>query len=201
MSPEKRLPPVILMNLLESYANKFLSKGREWDVPHTKAVVHYAGRIAESEGLDVLVLVTTAWLHDTGYYALFEGDQSRQYEAVMDRKTAHMLNGARLAREFLEQPHIKDFYIEEQIERIVHLVSIHDKVEELSTKEEIAFMEADTLGAIDVSRVTPTFDRVNAAKYTNNDLLGRRFPKFKTSTGIGLFQELLPKFIAYFDKE
>jgi len=116
----------------------------------------------------------------------------------MDRKTAHMFEGARLAVEFLKRPEIQPFYTLEQIDRIVHLVLVHDKIEELQDLEEIALMEADTLGAIDIDRVKPTFDKENAEKYINNDLTLRRFPRFLTGTGIKFFNQLSPKFEAYF---
>jgi putative nucleotidyltransferase with HDIG domain len=197
---ERIFLPADLANELESYAVGFLSKGREWDVPHTKAVVYYAEQIAGSENLDLLVIVTAAWLHDIGYSSLFEGSDSKKFEQVMNKKAAHMVNGEKMAREFLAQPHIKSFYKKEQIERIVHLVSVHDKIDELKDKDEIALMEADTLGALDASRVTPTFNRKDAAKYINEDVLGRRFPKFQTQLGIRLFQEVLPRFMSYFEK-
>ncbi|MEK7524874.1 MAG: HD domain-containing protein [Patescibacteria group bacterium] len=114
--------------MIESYALQFLKKGREdWDVPHTRAVVFYAERLAKAADLDVLVLVTTAWLHDVGYFGLFGDGDSSQLT---------------------------------QVEQIVHLVSVHDNLKELQTLEEFVFMEADTLGAIDLARVVPTFAEI-----------------------------------------
>lgn len=71
--------PQDLETALENYALGFLRQGRqEWDEPHTRAVVYYAGEIAKAEGLDALVLVTAAWLHDIGYYGMFKQDESKQ---------------------------------------------------------------------------------------------------------------------------
>lgn len=191
--------PFGLKSALESYALGFLRQGRqEWDEPHSRAVVYYAAEIAKAEGLDSLVLVSAAWLHDIGYFGLFREGESEKYDQVMDRKTAHMFEGARLAVEFLKRPEIQSFYTLEQIDRIVHLVLVHDKIEELGEIDEIALMEADTLGAIDVERVKPTFDKENAEKYINNDLTLRRLPRFQTSTGIKFFSRLFPKFEVYF---
>ena len=200
MTPERTAElPVGLESALENYALGFLRQGRqEWDEPHTRAVVYYAKEIAKAEGLNALVLISAAWLHDIGYYGMFEQDESRRYDSVMDRKTAHMVNGARLAEEFLSKPEIKPFYTPEQIEMIVHLVAVHDNIEELWGLEDIALMEADTLGAIDVARVKPTFDKENARKYINNDLTLRRYSRFLTTTGVNLFNQLFPKFEAYF---
>lgn len=166
-----------LEEAVESFALQFLSKGREgWDEPHTRAVVYYATKIAEANGLDVSVLKTAAWLHDVGYYALFEDSSSKNYDSVMDKKAAHMVNGARLAEEFLSKPEVKDFYTEAQKARVIHLVGVHDKIEELKDDDEIALMEADTLGAIDISKVATTFNKESAMKYIEKDLMGRRVP-------------------------
>lgn len=193
--------PIELKSALENYAISFLRQGRqEWDEPHSRAVVHYAGEIAKAEGLDSLVLVSAAWLHDIDYYRMLKEGESEQYEEVMDRKKAHMVNGARMAEDFLNRPEIQPFYTPEQRERVVHLVSVHDKIEELREIDEIALMEADTLGAIDVARVKPTFDKVNVRKYIENDLTLRRYGRFLTTTGVNLFNQLFPKFEAYFKR-
>ena len=71
--------PQDLETALENYALGFLRRGRQdWDEPHTRAVVYYAGEIAKAEGLDSLVLVSAAWLHDIGYYGMFKQDESKQ---------------------------------------------------------------------------------------------------------------------------
>lgn len=199
MTLERNSFPQELEREIENFALQFLRKGRvEWDEPHTRAVVYYAGEIAKSEGLDGLVLMTTAWMHDIGYYALFESDDSKNYDSVMDKKAAHMVNGARLAGEFLARPEIGIHFSEEQKERIVHLVSVHDKIEDLTGDDEIALMEADTLGAIDISRVATTFNKESAMKYIEKDLMGRRYLKFKTEIGKKYFAELLGSFKAQF---
>jgi putative nucleotidyltransferase with HDIG domain len=202
MSTEDPLKfPQELEEKIEEYALGYLRQGRaEWDEPHTRAVVFYAEKIARASGLDVLVIKTAAWLHDIGYHALFQDTDSKNYGNIIDKKEAHMVNGERLAKEFLERPGVKDFFSDAQRERIVHLVSVHDKIDELKDRDEIVLMEADTLGAIDISRVAPTFDIETAIKYTNNDLLKRRFPKFQTSTGVTLLYDLFPKFLAHFDQ-
>lgn len=183
----------------EEFALGFLRQGRkEWDEPHTRAVVFYAGEIAKSEGLDVLVLKTAAQLHDIGYYGLFSGDESKNLGEVMDRKTMHMINGAKLAKEFLDKPEISGYYTEGQKEEIVHLVSVHDKIEELTTRNELALMEADTLGAIDIDRVATTFGKEDGRKYTEGELLRRRYSKFATETGIHFFNKVFPTFAKQF---
>lgn len=107
MALERSIYPQELDKQIENFALQFLTKGRkEWDEPHTRAVVFYAEEIAKANGLDVLVVKTAAWLHDIGYFALFEDSDSKNYDSVMDKKAMHMINGARLAGEFLSRPEI-----------------------------------------------------------------------------------------------
>lgn len=195
---EKEIPQD-LRTTLENYALGFLRQGRkDWDEPHTRAVVYYAELIARKEGLDVLVLVSAAWLHDIGYYGQFKPGESEQFGEVMDRKKAHMVEGAKMAEDFLKRPEIQPFYTQEQRDRVVHLVSVHDKIEELREIDEIALMEADTLGAIDIERVKPTFNKEDGRKYIAYELTIRRFGALLTKTGVELYYKLFPKFDAYF---
>lgn len=182
----------------ENYVLRFLENGREnWDIPHTRAVVFYAEKLAEAAGLDVLVFITAAWFHDVGYYGQFEGADSSQYADIKDKKALHMEIGAKMAREFLESPALVDRYTPEQIEQVVHLIEIHDNLRALTSFEEFVFMEADTLGAIDLSRVIPTFDKENGLKYIES-LKTRRMPGFVSELGKRYLSELLPIFEAYF---
>jgi putative nucleotidyltransferase with HDIG domain len=200
MEIEKKLGiPPELETKVEEFALGFLRRGRKnWDEPHTRAVVFYAGEIAKSADLDVLVLTTTAWLHDIGYRGLFNGDESKSFEQVMDKKEAHMINGAKLAKEFLDRPEISGYYTKDQKEEIIHLVSVHDKVEELTTGNELAFMEADTLGAIDTGKVSSTFGKEDGREYVEGELLRRRYSRFATETGIQFFNNLFPTFVKQF---
>ena len=186
-----------LMALAEKYAMQFLEKGRVgWDVPHTRTVVHYAELITRSEKVDLMVVPTAAWLHDIGYYGLFEGD-SGKYDAVQDRKVRHMIVGAEMARKFVDGEEVAEMLTQRQRDRVVHLVLVHDRVEELGDLDEIILMEADTLGAIDVRRVKPTFDKEGRARYVEIDLNTRRGPRFRTSLGRKLLAELIPKFLDF----
>ena len=184
--------------MIESYALQFLKKGREdWDVPHTRAVVFYAERLANNANLDILVLVTAAWLHDVGYFGLFGDGDSSQLTQVEDKKALHMEIGAEMARKLLGSPEMREKYTEEQVGQIVHLVGIHDNLKELRTLEEFVFMEADTLGAIDLARVVPTFDKENGLKYIES-LKKRRMPLFTSELGKEYLEQLLPEFERYF---
>lgn len=101
-----------------------------------------------------------------------------------------------MAQELFQRPEMLRRLTPQQVEQIVHLVRVHDDVENLSTRDELIMMEADTLGALDITRVTPTYDYPNAMRYME-ELQRRRIPKFTTATGKQLLSELLPSFEAY----
>jgi len=187
---------------VKDYALQFLRQGREgWDIEHTRAVAYYAEKIATSEGLDTEVLIAAAWLHDIGYYGLFEDADPAQYTHITDRKQLHMIIGAKLAEKFFQTPEAASLYTPQQIQKIVHLVEVHDDFEKLGkSREEIVLMEADTLGSIDLKRVTPTFDYKNGINYIEA-LKGKRLPRFQTMLGKQFLAELLPLFVAYFEKK
>lgn len=91
-----------------------MEKGRPIDVPHTKAVVYYAGLIAADLELDPVVMRTVAWLHDIGYYGQFAGVESGQYGVVMGKKEKHMVVGAEMARKFVNSPEIANLLTDGQ---------------------------------------------------------------------------------------
>ena len=190
--------PEDLMTQVETYAVSFLKEGRaDWDVPHTRSVVYYADLLAQAAEADRLVLTTAAWLHDIGYHGLFDEGDSSRYGHVQDKKILHMLRGADMAREFLERDEVIRRYTADQRERIIHLVGIHDKLDELRELDELMLMEADTLGAIDIARVKPTFDGAGAEKYIAK-LKAKRLPLFRTTVGKDLAEVLVPIFEDYF---
>lgn len=187
-----------IMAQVENYALQFLSQGRrEWDVPHTRSVVHYATEISQSVDLDLLVEKTAAWFHDIGYFGLFKDKDSDKRSEIKSQKALHMIEGARMARDFLVRPEISRFYRPEQSERIVHLVSVHDKVLGLKDLDELVLMEADTLGALDITRITPTFNYDDAMRYLES-VHQRRIPRFVTELGKQYANELMPQFEEHF---
>jgi len=185
-----------ILQKTEAFATPFLEQGRGgWDIAHTKAVVYYAGLLAKNEGQDTVVLQIAAWLHDIGYFGQFTESDGSNYSAVKDKKELHMQIGSEMARKFLESGEMT-LLTTEQRERTVHLVEVHDKLEELEALDEIILMEADTLGAIDLDRVIPSFDKEGQIKYADG-LRKRRQPKFRTQSGIIILDQLLPKFEEY----
>jgi len=145
-----------------------LKAGRpNWDAPHTLAVVHHIKQIIDSlpnaSEIDRVVLIIAAYCHDWGYTRLFaNGQVVASYDDIKKQKELHMKIGAEKTAKLLEK---FTFLTAKQKERIIHLVSVHDKVEELIDLDEILLMEADTLGAVDSSLVTPTFDKPSYIRY------------------------------------
>jgi hypothetical protein len=141
--------------------------------------------------------VTAAYFHDVGYYGLFQKGQSGKYDAVQNSKELHMINGALMAQEFLTRPDIASFYTPEQIARVVHLVGIHDKISELTDLDELVLMEADTLGANDLTRVHPTYNREDGLRYIEATKR-KRVARFTTDLGKQYLAALLPQTEAYY---
>lgn len=184
---------------LENYALHFLEHGRKgWDIPHSGAVAYHAEQIALAEGLDVKVHRTAGWLHDTGYFNAFNPHESHDLGKIMDRKALHMIRGVEYAEVFFQLKKMAGFYTPAQQELVKLLIGTHDKLDELITVDQIAFMEADTLGMIDLSRIKPTFDRVTALKNIEGELM-KRASLFRTEYGKKMFVELFPKYLEYFN--
>lgn len=183
---------------LENYALQFLKHGREgWDIPHSKAVAYHAAQIARSEGLDVRAHYTAGWLHDAGYYKVFNlPHESHDLGKITDKKTQHMIKGVEYAEIFFQLKSMTEFYTPAQQELVKLLIGTHDKLDELTTIDQIAFMEADTLGMIDLSRIKPTFDRATALKNIEGELM-KRASLFRTKYGKQTLTELFPMYLEY----
>lgn len=176
-----------------------LDKGRpDFDKPHTQAVVHWVKYIIDNESnLNFKILVTAAYAHDWGYIGLFE-DGLTDMTDIHTKKERHMEAGANKIEALLNEQ-FSDQYAPEKILRIKHLVYMHDRVEKLSEDDEIALMEADTLGALDSDMVKPTFSKQDNEFYIEREVKGRRFPHFKHSSAISVFDELLSKRINFYN--
>jgi hypothetical protein len=176
-----------------------LDKGRpDFDKPHTLAVVHWVKYIIENESnLHFKILVTAAYAHDWGYIGLFE-DGVTDMKDIHAKKERHMEVGANKI-ETLLQEQFSNLYSPEEILRIKHLVYVHDRVENLNEDDEIALMEADTLGALDSAMVQPTFSKHDNDVYIEREVKGRRFPHFKHKSAINVFDELLSKRINFYN--
>lgn len=186
--------------LLKKVIFKDLKKGRkDWDLPHTKAVVHYIKEIFNSIKnikLDKDVLIISAYAHDWGYINMFNNKIDNKYDEILNLKQEHMKIGAELIKNLLTKTEF-NFLTNLQKQRIIHLVEIHDKLKEISAIDERILVEADTLGSLDTSFVKPSFTKEENDKYmeaTKN----KRFPLFYSTYGKNIFDSLYKKRIEYY---
>lgn len=168
-----------------------LDAGRiNWDRPHTEAVVEYMKRLIAHNpdlNLDRDVLVTAAYAHDWGYG-----------ESDVQVKEAHMKIGAAKLAQLLKNK-VFDFMTPNQKQRAVHLVRVHDTLATINDFDEHILVEADTLGALDVSMVKPNFDRATNDRYMQSTR-ERRFPLFVTDYGKQQFEKLCQTREVYYQR-
>lgn len=169
-----------------------LDQGRRgFDRLHTEAVVHWTKKICESEPvLSDKVLVAAAYAHDWGYFGMFP--RKTTLESVHAKKEAHAERGARKIGKLLRS-RLQNFFSKSEVKRIQHLVFVHDKLTELSDDDEIAIMEADTLGALDTSIVKPTYSAKDNERYIQEQVLKLRWPLFRHKLAIEVFDEVLER--------
>lgn len=170
---EKTLQKIILPDL---------EKGRkDFDRPHTEAVVYWIQEILKRLNLSEStnkILITAAYAHDWGYIGLFNDIDSTNLELVHQMKPKHMERGAKMISNLLSSS-LSKYFTTDEIAQVTHLVDIHDKLEELKSEAEIILMEADTLGAIDVDKVKPTYSKEDTILLIDREIRGRRLPIFR----------------------
>lgn len=169
---------------LEDYLKKKicpdLDKGRpNFDKPHTIEVVAYIKRIIKHTPnikVDKNVLIIAAYAHDWGYSGLFKNNKVLNFEDVNNAKKQHMLLGVEKLSKLLNDKFFS-FLTQEQKQRCIHLVAVHDKIDEIKDIDEIVLMEADMLSGLDVNSVKPTFDFESNQKFIHA-IKTKRIPKF-----------------------
>ena len=158
-------------------------------------------QICQSEfGLDAKVMIAAAYAHDWGYIDLFPNGVT-DFDDVHRKKADHMRIGADKIKDLLTSD-LGDVYTVEQIERVVYLVSVHDRLDlfdDNTSDDVIALVEADTLGALDADRVKPTFSRENNEEYIEKEVWGKRRPLFRHRLAIEVFDSLLASRQAFYD--
>jgi putative nucleotidyltransferase with HDIG domain len=170
---------------------KYLEKGRpNWDLPHTLAVVHWMKELLKGEGGNSRVLITAAYLHDIGYANMFD-ESNYDDDSVMVMRSKHMQIGVEYSRNILDK--VKGFE-KEEIERIFHLVGMHDDLEQIVDNDEQILFEADSLGQIDIERVKSNWNDEDYKKFINHYQRDRAI-RFKTKTGIKFRDILLEKIL------
>ena len=174
------ISPEIRKTLVDSIFPDLKNGRKDFDLPHTIAVVYWMEQIleaVESPDLDPLVMIPAAFAHDWGYVGLFEGVNSNDTAVIKTRKADHMKVGAEKLDQLILNKLWRDISLHQRRDA-VHLVRVHDKVEELSTEPELTIMEADTLGMLDSNRVAPTFSKEQNDNFMATDIEKRRVPRF-----------------------
>ena len=101
-----------------------MEKGRPDDLEHTQALVNSVQEYAERYDLEASVFIPVAMLHDCGHSAILP--EHFKYitgsEKVSNGKLVHMLTGAKIAHDFLQELN----YDQIKIQEIVEIISTHD---------------------------------------------------------------------------
>jgi len=176
---------------LKLKALSYLDRGRpNWDAPHTTETVDWMEKLVDAEGGNRRVLVSTMWLHDIGYSGLFKGKRANFDNVSGDLRAVHMECGADIARKILGD--LK--YPQNEIDRIAHLVSIHDTLAMLESPYEIMVMEADTLGMLSQNLIQDPaksdFSESDQARFITHVRDDRSY-LFRTETGKRHLNDLL----------
>lgn len=174
-----KLSSIIEKKLLSLVKDIFVNN--PWDFKHTLSTVKAMKEIAGAEWANERILLTVMYLHDIGYAGKLKENYTLGERISV--KKEHMNLGAKKASEILE----KLKFSSEEKEKIIHLISVHDKLDELSTRDELLVLEADSLGQIDPS-VGNNFGEEEFAKYVKI-FEEKRVPKFITRTGKKLLLE------------
>lgn len=188
-----------IQQLIDKTILEDLKRGRPgWDLPHTKAVVHYMQEILKFHpDLDETVMLLAAYTHDWGYADAFTEGEGSDLESIRALKAKHMDIGAEKVNVLFKGTQL---LTQEQLERIMHLVRMHDKLEELNSKDELVLMEADTLGALDPDLVEFDFSKEDNDNYINNVIKIKRLPLFITEWSKERLEELIQKRINWYIK-
>ena len=174
-------------NNLEEYLKEKilpdLEKSRGgFDKIHTLEVVNWLKKIIKHNPklkLDETVLLITAYAHDWGYSEIFKEGEIMNFAKVENAKPLHMELGAKKIEKLLKDDFFS-FLTNQQKERCVHLVAVHDKKFELKNVDELILMEADMLSSLQISPGKPIYD-AESNKKLMEAILSTRIPKFITN--------------------
>ncbi len=134
-------------NKILSLAKPYLKKGRKYDYQHTVYLLKLAEKIFIKEGLDLTIMMPALILHDIGWGLL--DDKYKNNFSTNKARLAHMKIGANFSKKILGNIN----YPKYKINKISHLISVHDNMSEgvkktLNKKEEIILANVDFLWRI-----------------------------------------------------
>lgn len=195
--------PLEFEEAVKDFVLKTLAASRGgFNGPHTLAAVYWMkwllGKYSWMAPIGK-VLILSIYLHDIGWARIPEEGIANQ-SGIRDKKAEHMRLGAEMVREYLIR-YLGTFVSPAEIEEIVFYVGNHDYVETIpyACNQGLTLVAmADTLGQIDVERVTPTLKPAELETFLERLNLRRRplfasYPKAERQ-----FDLLLGGFHAYF---
>lgn len=153
-----------------------------FDRVHTLEAVGWLKQIIKANPklhLDKTALLVAAYAHDWGYSEIFKPGKRMTFDMVEKAKPLHMELGAKKIKKLLKNDFFS-FLTDEQKERCVHLVAVHDKKYEIKDIDELILMEADMLSGLQISPGKPVYDARSNAKLMEA-MLTTRIPKFITA--------------------
>jgi hypothetical protein len=194
------------LNELEEYLKEKilpdLEKSRGgFDKIHTLEVVERIKKIINHNPdlkLDKIVLIIAAYAHDRGYSGLFKDDEVMSANKIENAKKLHMDVGAEKVKNLLKND-VFSFLTDEQKERCIHLVAVHDKKFEIKDVDELILAEADMLSGIDIG-TKPKLDP-KSNKLFMDSLLNTRLPKFITEFSKNEAKRLIQAREAYYKQK
>ncbi|MDD4333222.1 MAG: HD domain-containing protein [Patescibacteria group bacterium] len=171
--------------IIKEESMKLLEKCKvNWDIPHTLDTVKWMKKLIKNEGGNEKILITTMYLHDTGYPYL----KNYNFSELIKSKENHATIAAENAKYILNKLN----FTKKEIACIAHLIKYHDKHKNIKTKDRQLVMEADALAKIDWYIVKPNLDKANTQKYF--DYYKKEcLPHFKTQTGKKLIKTILSR--------
>ncbi len=173
-----------------------------FDKIHTQEVVDWLKQIIDHNKnlkLDKTVMLIAAYAHDWGYSELFQVGEIMDLEKIKRAKKMHMVIGANKITKLLEDSFFS-FLTDKQKDRIIHLVSVHDKKFEIKDIDELVLMEADMLSFLQVKSKKPVLDFESNKKAMEN-FFATRLPKFITKFGKNEAKRLIQTREDYFKQK
>ena len=182
---------------LKSAVMKYLEKGRpNWEIPHTMACVNWMKELLKHEKGNPRILIPAIYLHDIGSADLFN-ESNLDHESQEKMKSEQMKRSAILSEKILNEI---GWFSKEEIEKIVHLVGIHDELDKITATDGYLVFEADSLGMIDTDNVKSNFPKEDYIKFLDY-FEKERAPRFRTKTGKKFLTKLLRGAKRYCEKK
>ena len=128
------------------------------DESHTLVSLKFAQELLKKEGGDEDIVIPTIILHDVGWKRVPEELHLKAFGPKADPKLTriHEVEGAKIAKEILEQLH----YNQDKIQEIFTIIEAHDTRTEAISLNDRLVKDADAL-----DRVTTEAFRVNIARF------------------------------------